>query len=208
MLLVGFSDKTEYQYFFRTIQTPVEVADVMLSFATKQGWSKVGLIYTDDTLGQQCNEAYALLNLLFLLFFFIVYQRTLIQASQMNMHISQYQVITASSTATDISNALRNISSGSTRIIMVAATGTTQTQLMIQAYELGLVNKDYVWLMMNDASTNLQAAVDGYNTNHTSQIDYTTAYNGLFLFQDWLSLNGYPYFESFLDRWAALDPNV
>jgi hypothetical protein len=27
---------------------------VMLSFASKQGWKKLGVIYTDDPLGQQC----------------------------------------------------------------------------------------------------------------------------------------------------------
>lgn len=52
--LVAFSDKTQYKYFFRTIPTQVIVADVMLAFAAQEGWSKVGIIYTDDPLGQQC----------------------------------------------------------------------------------------------------------------------------------------------------------
>jgi ABC-type branched-subunit amino acid transport system substrate-binding protein len=51
---VAFSDKTQYKYFFRTIPTQVIIADVMLSFASKQGWKKLGVIYTDDPLGQQC----------------------------------------------------------------------------------------------------------------------------------------------------------
>lgn len=52
--LVAFSDKTQYKYFFRTIPTQVIAADIMLAFAASQGWSKVGVLYTDDPLGQQC----------------------------------------------------------------------------------------------------------------------------------------------------------
>lgn len=126
----------------------------------------------------------------------------------MNMHISQYSVVTSSNTAADINNVLTNMTSGSTRIILVAATGYPQAQIMIQAYEMGLINKDYVWLMMDDANDNLQAVVAGYNTNHTNHIDYSTAYNGMFFFGGWLSLNGYPPFESFLDQWSSLNPNA
>lgn len=139
----------------------------------------------------------------------LVYQRSLIQAGQMGMHISQYQVVTSSNTAHEITNTLRNISNGSSRIIMVSSTGVQQAQIMIQAYELGLMNKDFVWLLMNDASGfKLQDAIDGYNKNHTTPIDFAAAYNGVFQFGDWLSLNGYDPFESFLDRWAALNPNA
>lgn len=53
-LIVAFSDKTQYKYFFRTIPTQVIAADVMLAFAASQGWSKVGVLYTNDPLGQQC----------------------------------------------------------------------------------------------------------------------------------------------------------
>jgi ABC-type branched-subunit amino acid transport system substrate-binding protein len=58
-VLVAFSDKSQYKYFFRTIPTQVIIADVMLSFAAKQGWSRVGVLYTDDPLGQQCKSALA-----------------------------------------------------------------------------------------------------------------------------------------------------
>lgn len=51
---VALSDKSQYKYFFRSIPTQVIFADVMLSFAALQGWSKIGIIYSDSTLGQQC----------------------------------------------------------------------------------------------------------------------------------------------------------
>jgi hypothetical protein len=56
-LVVAFSDKSQYKYFFRTIPTQVIIADIMLNFAAKQGWEKLGVIYTDDPLGQQCTSA-------------------------------------------------------------------------------------------------------------------------------------------------------
>lgn len=58
IITVAFSDKTQYKYFFRTIPTQVIIADVMLSFASKQGWNKLGVLYTDDPLGQQCKHRF------------------------------------------------------------------------------------------------------------------------------------------------------
>ncbi|KAL7319878.1 hypothetical protein PS15m_002964 [Mucor circinelloides] len=188
---VAFSDKTQYKYFFRTIPTQVIIADVMLAFASKQGWNKLGVLYTDDPLGQQ------------------FYQRALIQAGTMDLHILQYQAIATGNTPDDISNALKNITNGGARIIMVAATASPQNQIMLQAHELGLISKDYVWLMMGDTTKELQAGVDSYNQNHTmKQIDFSTEYQGLFLFDNWLSLNGYPPFDNFLDQWALLNPDA
>jgi hypothetical protein len=129
----------------------------------------------------------------------------LIQAGQTNLHILQYQAIAPSITATDIENALRNVTAGGARIIMVAATGSSQSQIMVQAYTMGLINRDYVWLMMGDTTKELKKGIDSYNQNHT-HIDYNTAFNGMFLFDDWLSLHDYPPFERFLDQWATLNP--
>jgi ABC-type branched-subunit amino acid transport system substrate-binding protein len=188
---IAFSDKTQYQYFFRTIPTQVIIADVMLSFASKQGWNKLGVLYTDDPLGQQ------------------FYQRALIQAGTMDIHILQYQAIATTNLVQDITNALQNITNGGARIIMVATTATLQSQIMLQAHELGLINKDYVWLMMGDTTKELQAGVNSYNQNNTmKQIDFATDYQGLFLFDNWLSLNGYPPFENFLDQWSMLNPQA
>ncbi|KAI8985943.1 periplasmic binding protein-like I [Pilobolus umbonatus] len=189
---IGFSDKTQYKYFFRTIPTQVIIADVMLAFAANQGWNKLGVLYTDDPLGQQ------------------FYQRALIQASTMDLHILQSQALSTSGFQEDVDNALKNITMGGARIIMVAATVKPQSQIMLQAARLGLINKDYVWLMMGDATDEIQTQVDLYNENrtHLNQIDYSTSYQGLFLFDQWLSLDGYPPFEAFLDQWASLDPQA
>jgi ABC-type branched-subunit amino acid transport system substrate-binding protein len=188
---IAFSDKTQYKYFFRTIPTQVIIAEVMLSFALKQGWSKLGVLYTDDPLGQQ------------------FYQRALIQAGTMDLHVLQYQAIPSTQTVDDMSNALKNITSGGARIIMVAATAMPQVQILLQAQQMGLINRDYVWMMMGDTTAELQETVNSYNQNHsTSVINYNTAFQGLFFFDNWLSLNGYPPFESFLDQWATLNPQA
>ncbi|CAO3619185.1 unnamed protein product [Mucor hiemalis] len=191
---IAFSDKSQYKYFFRTIPTQVIIADVMLSFASKQGWNKLGVIYTDDPLGQQ------------------FYQRALIQASTMDLHVLQYQSIASTQTTNDYMTALRNITNGGARIIMVAATAAPQVQILLQAQQMGLINKDYVWLMMGDTTKDLVTTVESFNKNHSSnalqQINYDTAFQGLFFFDNWLSLNGYPPFEKFLDQWALLDPEA
>jgi hypothetical protein len=129
----------------------------------------------------------------------------------MDLHILHYQAISTDNTSNDIINALRNISNGGARIIMVAASGSPQSQIMIQAHEMGILNQDYVWLLMGDTTKDLQAGVESYNKNHTAdmkQIDYATDYQGLFLFDIWLMLDGYPPFETFLDQWSMLNPQA
>ncbi|GAA5809575.1 hypothetical protein MFLAVUS_002986 [Mucor flavus] len=187
---IAFSDKTQYKYFFRTIPTQVIIADVMLSFASKQGWNKLGVLYTDDPLGQQ------------------FYQRALIQAGTMDLHILQYQSIASTQTTDDMINALKNITNGGARIIMVAATAQPQISILMQAQKMGLINKDYVWLMMGDTSSELEQTVIETNQNYSLHVDYASAYQGLFFFDNWLSLHGYQPFETFLDQWATLNPEA
>ena len=124
----------------------------------------------------------------------------------------RYQSIASTQTETDYINALQNITSGEIRIIMVAATQAPQVEILLHAQQMGLINKNYVWLMMGDTTTDLQQSVDTWNQNHSSnalqQMNYATDYQGLFFFDNWLSLNGYPPFEKFLDQWSALNPEA
>lgn len=52
--IVGFSDKTQYKYFYRTIPTKITIADAMLDFVVTQQWKNIGVIYSNDLLGQHC----------------------------------------------------------------------------------------------------------------------------------------------------------
>ncbi|CAO3660737.1 hypothetical protein G6F70_007165 [Rhizopus microsporus] len=186
---IALSDKSQYKYFFRTIPTQVIIADVMLEFASKEGWKKLGVLYTDDPLGQQ------------------FYQRTIIQAGTMDIRITQHQPISVTEEEDSLNSALTNLTESGARIIMVAA--NPSSKIMIQARQLGLINNDYVWLLMGDTSEDLQKQIDIYNKNHTDhQINYATDFQGLFMFDSWLALYGYPPFEAFLDKWATLNPEA
>ncbi len=204
---MALSDKTQYKYFFRTIPTQVIIADAMLEFASKEGWKKLGILYTDDPLGQQCN-IYIHQQQQLTDYYHIVYQRAIIQAGTMDIHITQYQSIPTNSDQQHdgLNSALKNLTDSGARIIMVVANPTSK--IMIRANQLGLVNENYVWLLMGDAEEDLKTQVDVFNTNHTPAIDYASAFQGLFMFDNWLGLYGYPPFESFLDQWAKLNPQM
>ncbi|KAI7854854.1 periplasmic binding protein-like I [Circinella umbellata] len=183
---VAFSDKTQYKYFFRTVPTQVIMADVMLAFAAKQGWSKVGVIYTDDPVGQQfC-------------------QHTIIQASNSNIQITRYQAFSQENPQQDAASSLYNVTTGGARVILVAATGNALTSIMLQAAEMGYMENDYVWLLIGDPTIDLQSAIDS-PINSSTPIDFNSTYNGLFMFDTWLALYGYPPFDQFMDAWSGLD---
>lgn len=48
--------------------------------------------------------------------------------------------------------------------------------------------------------------VEALQATNMSLIDFNQTFTGVVLFDTWLTPDGYPPFESFLDRWAALDP--
>lgn len=126
----------------------------------------------------------------------------------MDLHIFQYQAIASSQTTDDFINALKNITSGGARIIMVAATPLPQIEILMQAQKLGLISQEYVWLMMGDTLSDLEDAVNEQNQNLSISTNFAKDYQGLFFFDNWLSLYGYPPFETFLDQWSALNPEA
>ncbi|OAD71510.1 hypothetical protein PHYBLDRAFT_187578 [Phycomyces blakesleeanus NRRL 1555(-)] len=188
---ISFSDKTQYKYFFRTIPTQVIIADVMLSFAAAQNWTKIGVLYTDDPLGQQ------------------FYQRAVVQAGITHLQITQFHAIPLTGTET-IRSDLTSMTSAGTRIMIVAASGDPLANLMITAADMGLMSSEYAWLLMGEVSDSLSDSIQAHNANHntTRAIDYNQTFSGLFMFDNWLTLYGYPPFESFLDLWSALDPSA
>ncbi|ORZ07876.1 periplasmic binding protein-like I [Absidia repens] len=189
---IALSDKTQYKYFFRSIPTQVIFADVMLSFAALQGWSKIGIIYSDSTLGQQ------------------FFQRAIIQAGNQGLEIAESHSFDPAIDLDDMTYALQNVTQGRTRVIIVAATDTTQTSLMVHAASMGYMTNEYTWLLLGVSDNLLQQSVQQYNQNHTNlpPLDYNTTFNGLFMFDDWLSLKGYGPFDSFLQQWSSLNPQT
>ncbi|KAI8640132.1 hypothetical protein BD408DRAFT_445435 [Parasitella parasitica] len=130
---IGFSDKSQYKYFYRTIPTKVTLADVMLDFVASQGWKNIGVIYENHPLGQQ------------------FYQKVMSQAGYRNINVISYQPFISADT-TDL---LKYIESSAMRIILVGVTGTNQISLLKQAAERNLTSEQYVWLLMDDNSANL-----------------------------------------------------
>ncbi|KAI8329403.1 periplasmic binding protein-like I [Chlamydoabsidia padenii] len=196
---IALSDKTQYKYFFRSIPTQVIFADVMLSFAALQGWSKVGIIYSESTLGQQCKWNCPKF-----------FQRAIIQAGNQGLEIVESHSFDPAIDVDDMTIALQNVTQGRTRVIIVAATENTQTSLMVQAASLGYLTNEYTWLLLGVSDTLLQQTVTQYNHNHSTStpMDYNTTFNGLFMFDDWLSLHGYDPFDTFLREWSSLDPRT
>lgn len=54
--LASLSDKSQFGYFFRTVPTNLLYSDAAVSFVVSQGWPILGVLYSDDDFGQQCNE--------------------------------------------------------------------------------------------------------------------------------------------------------
>ncbi|KAI9264650.1 periplasmic binding protein-like I, partial [Helicostylum pulchrum] len=175
---IGFSDKSQYKYFYRTIPTKTILADVMLDFVSSQNWINIGVIYSNDLLGQQ------------------FYQKVMNLASYKHMNVVGHQPYFPD----QIADLLHFVSSSEMRIILVGVTGNDQVKLMTEAAKLNLISSQYVWLLMDDNSANL--------LNEVQQDNHSPSLDGLFLFDMKMSLNGYPPFEAFLDDWTKLDPMV
>lgn len=82
------------------------------------------------------------------------------------------------------------------RIIMVGVTGTNQIDLMKMAAARNLTSSEYVWLLMDDNSSNM------------NDMMASGSMDGAFMFDMKMSLYGYPPFEAFLDDWTRLDPEA
>ncbi|KAI7876136.1 periplasmic binding protein-like I [Mucor mucedo] len=175
---IGFSDKSQYRYFYRTIPTKAILADVMLDFAFSQNWVNIGVIYSNDLLGQQ------------------FYQKIMNLASFKNMTVIGHKPYFPD----NIAALLEFVSNSAMRIILVGVTGNDQVKLMTEAAKINLLSSQYVWLLMDDNSPALLDAVE--------ELDNNKLLDGLFLFDMKMSLYGYPPFEAFLDDWVKLDPTV
>lgn len=98
----------------------------------------------------------------------------------------------------DVGPALDALEESGQRIVIVASGGAPQTKLIEEAVKRGLVSKEYVWIVVNEVTEPL------FGDNSTFM---PTELNGFFMFDNLLKLHGYPPYEEWLDKWAALDPS-
>ncbi|KAG0251820.1 Metabotropic GABA-B receptor subtype 2, isoform C [Mortierella polycephala] len=174
------SSKDDYGHFFRTIPTELMFGRVMMDFVVSRGWKTIAVFYTGDSLGSKMMD------------------RITHQAARRNIKIGYKRAFWESGASSDVKPALEALQDSGQRIIMVAAVGTPQMRLMVEAVKMGFVSKDYVWLAINQVAEPL--------LDENSNL-MPTDLNGLFMFDNLLKLHGYPPYEQFLDKWAALDPS-
>ncbi|KAG0360799.1 hypothetical protein BG005_009879 [Podila minutissima] len=173
------SSKDDYGYFFRTIPTELMFASVMLDFVVSRGWKSVAVFYTGDNLGSEMLD------------------NIVDEAARRNITIGFKHSFFEMGAGSDVGSALDALVASGQQVVLVAALGFPEISLMLEAVNKGLVNKNYVWLTIN------QITEDLLSENAT----LTPAdLNGLFMFDNLLKLHGYPPYEQFLDKWAALNP--
>ncbi|KAG0241115.1 hypothetical protein BGX31_001422 [Mortierella sp. GBA43] len=172
------SSKEDYSHFFRTIPTELRFPRVMLDFVLNRGWKTIAVLYTGDSLGSQMMDNIE------------------IEAGKRNITIGYRRSFWEQGASSDVGPALDALRDSGLRIILVAAVNVPQTRLMIEAVHAGLVSKNYVWLTINQVTEPL------LGSSSLKPMDL----NGLFMFDNLLKLDGYSPYETFLDKWAALNP--
>ncbi|KAI1306758.1 hypothetical protein EDD11_004656 [Mortierella claussenii] len=173
------SSKNDYGYFFRTIPTELMFGKVMMEFVASRGWKSIAVFYTGDSLGSEMMDNFEL------------------EATKRNITIGYRRAFWELGASSDVGPALDALKESGQRVVLVAAVSVPQIRLMIEAVNKGLVSKDYVWLAINQVTEPL---LNEYTTLKPTDL------NGLFMFDNLLKLHGYPPYETFLDKWAALDP--
>ncbi|KAF8941929.1 Ribonucleoside-diphosphate reductase large subunit [Haplosporangium gracile] len=175
------SNKDQYGYFFRTIPTELMFGRVMMDFVASRGWKTIAVFYAGDSLGSQMMDTIA--N----------------QALMRNITIGYRKAVmeVGAGSTLDVGPALDALKVSGQRIVIVASAGAPQTKLIQEAVKRGLVSKEYVWIVVNEVTEPLL----GDNSTFLP-----TELNGFFMFDNLLKLHGYPPYEEWLDKWAALDP--
>ncbi|KAG0295204.1 hypothetical protein BGZ96_012306 [Linnemannia gamsii] len=175
------SSKDQYGYFFRTIPTELMYGRVMMDFVASRGWKTIAVFYAGDTLGSQMMDTIA--N----------------QAMMRNITIGYRKSVmeVGAGTTLDVGSALDALEVSGQRIVVVASAGASQTKLIQEAVRRGLVSKEYVWIVVNEVTEPLFGGDSSLEP---------TELNGFFMFDNLLKLHGYPPYEEWLDKWAALDP--
>ncbi|KAK3845578.1 MAG: periplasmic binding protein-like I [Linnemannia gamsii] len=175
------SSKDQYGYFFRTIPTELMFGRVIMDFVASRGWKTIAVFYAGDSLGSQMMDTISR------------------QAVKRNISIGYRKAVmeVGAGVPLDVGPALDDLEASGQRIVIVASAGSPQTKLIREAVKRGLVSKDYVWLTLNQVTEPL---LGGNTTLKPTEL------NGFFMFDNLLKLNGYPPYEQWLDKWAALDP--
>ncbi|KAF9569236.1 hypothetical protein EC968_002606 [Mortierella alpina] len=174
------SSKDDYGHFFRTIPTELMFGRVMMDFVANRGWKHIAVFYTGDALGSEMMDSIEF------------------QAKKKNITVGYRRTFWEMGTSSDVGPGLDALKESGQQVVLVAAVGIPQIRLIMEAVRKGLFSKDYVWLTINQVTESL-LGMEGTSLQPSDL-------NGLFMFDNMLRLHGYPPYEEFLDKWAALNP--
>ncbi|CAO3634209.1 unnamed protein product [Mucor hiemalis] len=213
----SLADKSQYEYFFRTIPTDLLYADAILSFISNQQWTAFGILYPDNDLGRQLTQ-------------------TLISKSKkMNRMVKSSQTYFDSGNKNNIHNSIDTLMSLGSRIVFIASKEVDEiVSILTIAAHAGHINSETVWITMIDVSDTLKSTLSQFNaiihnrmelhqigiepfqngaeqvawtTPNLEFIDYATAFaGGLFTFVPYTNLSGaYSPFDEFNQKWTLTD---
>ncbi|EPB87172.1 hypothetical protein HMPREF1544_05997 [Mucor circinelloides 1006PhL] len=216
----SLADKSQYDYFFRTIPTDLLDVDVVISFILSQNWTTLGILYTTDAG--------------------LVTQNLISKTKKMGiLSVKSSQTFEDDGNTNNIHASIDTLMSLGSRVVFIASKDSAAKALLIAAVT-GHVNNETVWLIMGNASNvthQLNQHVDLYNRiiqtrlnsgNQSSPTTYENAVEqlawstnklnlltmehlfvgGVFIFEQQTELTGYPPYDTFRQKLSQFDPSA
>ncbi|KAG0294926.1 hypothetical protein BGZ96_000163 [Linnemannia gamsii] len=172
------SDQADYPFFYRTIPTIIVLLDALLDVIKNMGWTRISLIYDINSLGWAGREYFSS------------------RAQNMGIYILTYQPLSTAGVPFDPTYASikDQIRKSQSRIQVLLAAGTNQSDFLHEMKEAGFFGPDYAWVTTHDIAPQLRRDQD------------VKAYDGLIMVANGWRLLGYPPYDDFLSKWMRLNP--
>ncbi|OAD05265.1 hypothetical protein MUCCIDRAFT_109120 [Mucor lusitanicus CBS 277.49] len=219
---VSLADKSQYDYFFRTIPTDLLHVDTIISFTLSQNWTTLGILYTRDAD--------------------LVTQNLISKTKKMGiLSVKSSQTYKDEGNTNNIHASIDTLMSLGSRVVVIASKDSAAKALLIAAIS-GHVNNETAWLIMGSAANvirQLNQHVDVYNRivqtrlNNANQSNVSTTNTtykdaveqlawstdkldlltmerlfagGVFIFEQQTELAGYPPYDTFQQKLSQFDP--
>ncbi|CEP12702.1 hypothetical protein [Parasitella parasitica] len=219
---VSLADKSQYDYFFRTVPTDLLHIDTVISFVLSQNWTTMGVLYTDTDLGLS------------------MAQNVISKTKKMgNIMVKSSQSYYDRGNTNNIHASIDALMSLGSRVVLIAMDDSAAMALFVAA-AAGHVNIDTVWLTAGNSASifqQLNAYVQVYNdiihtritsVNQTASVTYKNAVEhvawntqhldfvtmehlfagGVFIFEQQTELVGYPPYDMFQQKLQQFDPSA
>ncbi|KAL9554305.1 hypothetical protein MBANPS3_002883 [Mucor bainieri] len=218
---VSLADKSQYDYFFRTIATDLLHVDAVISFTLSQNWTALGILNTRDAD--------------------LVTQNLISKTKKMGiLSVKSSQTYEDVGNTNNIHASIDTLMSLGSRVVLIASKDAAAKALLIAAIT-GHVNNETAWLIMGSSANvirQLNQHVDAYNRivqtrlDNANQSSETNAYEdaveqlawntnklglltmedlfagGVFIFEQQTELAGYPPYDTFQQKLSQFDPSA